>query len=370
MYNHLKFTVNYIKMSTLLILGIVILACGNGKMPPDSQQLTYSAFNCPNTINVSFPGVSGIRQVTGSSNVYITGVYTQYGANHAFLYQGPISGNGICNAFNYPSSESLTVTATSLYGPDNSTNGNVVVVGSYTTLQAGPIAQLGLLYQGASDGSTLNGYSTLNPASLTTDTIINTLGHSVMNGIVVGNYDTNIATGKAFIYNINTGSYFNLTKIPTPSLSITAYGIWYNGGTSYTITGGYSDINESGMNIGYIVDWDSATNRESNFTTLNYGNLPESIVGTHFEGITTDGSGGYNLAADWQYNNGSGKTTPSFAHITRNSNGTFATPQWTPFSYYPASSWTSANTVYQNYILGLYQAGTPTKDYGYTAYIP
>ena len=360
---------NNLRLALGVLLSMIIVSCGNGNMPPDA--VTYTSFSCPGTTNVAFPGVSGVRQISGSSNVYITGVYVQYGANHAFLYQGPITGNGICNAFNYPSSESVTVTATSLYGPDNGTSsGNVVVVGSYTTLETGAIAQLGLLYQGAADGSTESGYSTLDPSSLTSDTVINTLGHSVMNGIVVGNYDTNIATGKAFIYNINTESYFALNKIPTPSASITAYGIWYNGGTSYTITGGYSDVNESGVDIGYIVDWDSATNLESNFTTLNYGNLSASEVGTHFEGITTDGNGGYNLAADWQYNSGTGKTTPAFAHISRNSDGSFATPQWTGFSYYPGSSWTSANTVYQNYILGLYQSGTPTKDSGYIANIP
>ena len=364
--NSIKLILNHIKILLTLLSSFIIMSCGTG-VPASSP--AYTPFYCPNTTNVAFPGVSGIRQVSGESTVYITGVYVQYGANHAFLYKGPILGGGVCNAFNYPTSESVTVTATSLYGPDNGSNGNIVVVGSYTTLQTGADAQLGLLYQGAADGSTESGYLTLNPSSLTSDTVINTLGHSVMNGIVVGNYDTNIASGNAFIYNINTESYYNLTKQPIPSMSITAYGIWWNGSTSYTITGGYSDVNESGMDIGYILDWDSSTQQVSNFTTLNFGNSSESVIGTHFEGITTDGNGGYNLAADWQYNSG-GSTYPAFAHISRNSNGTFGTAQWTSFSYYPGSSWTSANTVYQNYILGLYQMGTPTLDYGYVALIP
>lgn len=89
---------------------------------------------------------------------------------------------------------------------------NVVVVGSYTTLESGPIAQQGLLYIGAPDGSTTAGYKTLYPVSLVTDpndSIINTLGHSTMGGMVVGNYDTRLLTGQAFIYNIATDTIIN-----------------------------------------------------------------------------------------------------------------------------------------------------------------
>ena len=33
-----------------------------------------------------------------------------------------------------------------------------------------------------------------------------------MGGIVVGNYDTRLLTGQTFIYNINTGTYYSLTR--------------------------------------------------------------------------------------------------------------------------------------------------------------
>ena len=357
-------------MSAPLVLGL-ISACASGSSgnngQTNPQTVSYAPFNCPGTNNVSFPGVSGVRGVDGvESQVYVTGVYVQYGANHGFLYQGPVTGGGVCNQFNYPSSPGVTVTSTSPYGPDNNGAGKVVVVGSYTTLEAGELAQLGMLYQGAADGSTTSGYTTLNPQSLTAESVINTLGHSTMGGIVVGNYDTRLLTGQAFIYNINTGTYYSLTK-PGGSASVTAYGIWYNGGTSYTIAGGYSTVDQGGTNVGFITDWDSATQQVSHFKTLNYNNLPESVVGTHFEGITGDGNGGYNLSGDWQYIGQ--PTTPSFANISRNSDGSFATPTWIGFAYYPGSSWTSANTVYKNYILGLYQMGTPTRDYGYVATI-
>jgi hypothetical protein len=349
---------------------VLVVSCSSGSIvPANPPTTTFTAFNCPDSNNVSFPGVSGIRGVTGSAtDVYVTGVYVQYGGNHAFLYKGPVLGGGVCSRFNYPSSSGITVTSTSLYGPDNNGTDTVTVTGSYTTLESGPIAQQGLLYQGAADGSTLDGYSTLYPSSLTEDTIINTLGHSTMNGIVVGNYDTNLATGKAFIYDINNHTYYPLDK-PGGTASITAYGIWYNGGTSYTIAGGYSAVESGGTNIGFITDWDSVTHEVSNFTTLNYNNLEADAAGTHFEGITTDDNGGYNLAADWQYI-GQSQTSPAFAHITRNSDGSFALPTWTAFAYYPGSSWTSANTVYKNYILGLFQSGNPVVDSGYVATIP
>ncbi len=364
---------------SLPLISLILISCnsGGGSNTPTSSStpVSYSAFNCPGTNNVSFPGVSGVRGIEGSSNntVYITGVYVQYGSPHAFLYQGPVLGGGVCNQFNFPSDVNAgrTVTSTSLYGPDNNGVGNVIVVGSYTTLESGPITQQGLLYQGAADGSTILGYKTLDPSILSPgEAVINTIGHSTMGGIVVGNYDTALLEGIAFIYNINTQQYYPLVK-PEDSASLTAYGIWYNGGTSYTIAGGYSVVDQGGVDAGFITDWDSSTQKLSNFTTLNYNNSPLNLVGTHFEGITTDDAGGYNLAADWQYNGQAG-SFPSFAHISRNSAGGFteSSTQWTSFAYYPGASWTSANTVYKNYVLGLFQMGTPTMDYGYVATIP
>lgn len=367
----MKLTKNHnTKLLLLLLLsGSTLISCNSGST--GTAGVTYAPFGCNGNNNVSFPGVSGVREVeSNSSQVYVTGVYVENGGNHSFLYQGPVTGGGVCNKFNYPSTPGNTVTSTSLYGPDNGGYGNVVVVGSYTNLESGPIAQQGLLYIGAADGSTISGYKTLYPASLvgSGDSIINTLGHSTMGGIAVGNYDTRLLTGQTFIYNINTDTYYPLYKPGAEGVSITAYGIWYNGGTSYTITGGYSDVLSGGINIGFITDWDSTTQQVSNFTTLNYNNLPGSEVAVHFEGITSDDKGGYNLAGDWNYPNQ--QTTPTLAHITRNADGSFAAPTWSPYSYYPGASWTSANTIYKNYILGLYQAGTPTTNYGYVATIP
>lgn len=353
----------------LTTLSFGLISCGGGSTGPsqNSNPVSFLKFNCPGSTNVAFPGVSGIRQVAGSeSEVYITGVYVQYGSNHGFVYRGPLTGGGSCYAYNYPSSVGITVTSTSLYGPDNNGFGQVVAVGSYTTLESGLIAQQGFVYQGAADGSTRTGYTTLYPGTLTADPIINTIAHSTMGGMVVGNYDTDVVTGQGFIYNMTSGSYYRLVK-PGGSASLTVYGIWYNGGTSYTLTGGYSVALQGGTNIGFITDWDSNTQQLRNFTSLNYNSYAVESVGTHFEGITSAGNGGYNLAADWQYSGQA--TTPAFAHVARAADGGFAPAVWTGFNYFPGAYWTSANTVYRNNVLGLYQMGSPLLDFGYVATI-
>ena len=83
---------------SLPLISLILISCNSGSSSaPSSTPVSYSAFNCPGTNNVSFPGVSGVRGIEGSSNdtVYITGVYVQYGSPHAFLYQGPVLGGGV-----------------------------------------------------------------------------------------------------------------------------------------------------------------------------------------------------------------------------------------------------------------------------------
>ena len=52
---------------------------------------------------------------------------------------------------------------------------------------------------------------------------------------MVGNYDTRLATGNAFIYNIDTGTY-TTNNIPG-AISTTAYGIYGD-----KIAGGYGEV--------------------------------------------------------------------------------------------------------------------------------
>jgi hypothetical protein len=190
-----------------------------------------------------------------------------------------------------------------------------------------------------------------------------TIAHSTMGGFVVGNYDTERVDvlGKAFIYDIARDTYYSLLK--PGAVSMTAYGIWSNGGTSYTIAGGYTDI---GTASGYLVDWNSATHELSNWTSFDFNNESRPLVIlTHFEGITTDGSGGYNLAFDAAGDDGG----VGFAHVPRTGSGTFGQATWKTIAY-PDSTVTSANTVYEKKIIGVYQPESGGGKSGYIAALP
>jgi hypothetical protein len=366
----LKFTSSNFHTKACLLIAcslFMLTGCSSGSASNISNpsSVAYTTLNYSTLAGTStLP--TGIRGVTNSTNVYISGIYhdSLTAKPQGLIYTGPILGGGSWQVLNYPGD---SVTSTSLYGPDNNGSNSIAVAGSYTTVASGEF-QLGLLYQGPVDGS--GTWVTLNPESLITrqnESILNTIAHNTMGGLLVGNFDTNLAIGRAFIYNISGQSFIELRK--PGAISVTAYGIWYNGGTSYTITGGYSDTNENGIDIGYLVDWDSSSNTASNWESYTFNNQLNSNFVTHFEGITTDGAGGYNLASDFV--NTEGVTGAAFVNVSRNTNGTFeSNATWVQFSY-PNSTLTSANTVYQNYVLGIYTLATESGvENGYVATIP
>ena len=231
---------------------------------------TYSTFNYyPAPTNNSKTLLTGIRgrkvckcsksSYTGipmkyrNTELFISGWYNSPKVNDEvvtipFVYKGDIAGNGIFHVLNYPSAPGRTVTATNLYGPDIIKCNKIRVVGNYTIEEntTSKSVVIGCLYQGPLDGT--GKWITLTPAS--SDPVYNTIAHSTNGGIVVGNYDTELYQGKAFIYDICSKEYFDIIK--PGAVSITAYGVWHNGGNSYTICGGYSDLNLLGLDIGYI----------------------------------------------------------------------------------------------------------------------
>jgi hypothetical protein len=151
-----------------------------------------------------------------------------------------------------------------------------------------------------------------------------------------------------------------------------AYGVWWNGDSTYTIVGGFSDaaIESSSedpgqLTTGYIVDYDALTGEYRNWTALSY---PQGVV-THFEGIASDDEGGYNLAAAWL--NSDETIGAGLANVARDSSGGFDASQvtWVAVDH-PDSSTTTADTVYLNYILGIYVPDGNTVPNGYVATIP
>jgi len=209
-----------------------------------------------------------------------------------------------------------------------------------------------LMYVGAVTGGGV--WTQLDATPLVTNgTLINTIAHSTMGDLVVGNYDTSLISGQAFVYNLANQTWLNLN--PSSSVSVTAYGIWQNGGsssTSYTIAGGFSDLNSMGLDAGYLVTFDSATGSLSNYKTYNFNNQPITSLISHFNGITAS-SDGFNLSGDYLEG---GTNSGFFASVKLQGDGSYSEATWTDISY-PNASITSGNTVISNNVLGIFVDG-------------
>jgi hypothetical protein len=354
--------------TVFLIMGLISCSSGGGSSTPNTS-ITYTTLNYTGSLPTGgSTGLTGIRHVANSSEstVYITGSYSANGRNNGTLYVGNILGGGVYYVYNFPGS-----TGTNVYSADNEVGGNVGLTGSYVESSGG--ANMGFYYSGpvTDNNQNINAWTSLTvPSSIVPNggTVKETIPHSIMGGLIVGNYlaeESGVSglTANAFIYNVNTKTYTNLVH-PTSKVT-SAYGIWYNSGTSYTITGGYSNVNDTALSYGFLVDYDSATGNLSNWTGFKYNN--NASLGTHFEGITTDGNNGYNLAGTGVTG---GASFPAFVHVTRNAAGGF-NPQaiWVVIGY-PSAVTTTSDTVYQNYLLGVYTEANQIDLSGYVATIP
>lgn len=330
-------------------------------------QAKYSPFEYPQANGGSY-GPTGIRSA-GGQNVFVTGSIHPSPTppppcsveSDGILYEGPLSGNGVWRVLNYPSSANITVTGTVLYGPDGLPLGNVRIVGSYTKCQdeGTNVRNHGLLYEGPADGS--GTWQTIDYGGplRSGEVVLNTIVHSTMGGLAVGNFDTNLLIGRAFVYDIAANHWEELIK---PSVSITAYGIWYNGGTSYTIAGGYSDANPNGIDHGYLANYDSSTRMALDWTRYDFDNGPHThIEVSHFDGITTDNKGGFYLTGEWA---GEQRLGGFFAHVPQMPHRAFGDARWRDIEY-PGSVITTGNTVFENYVFGIHfpTLGSPFSGY-------
>lgn len=306
--------------------------------------------------------LTGIRPVTKSVNeAFITGVFKPAsGGTQGLLYKGPLGKNvGEWHLLNFPDTAS-----TALYSVDDLGDGQVQAVGSYKTDATGGL-DLGCFYQGDLDG---NGtWIRLDPSELVADEndqVLNVIAHSVHGGIVVGNFDTKIYSGRAFIYNIATGKFLEI--VYSDATSVTAYGIWHNGGTSYTIVGGYSEIGDrdlpAGIAKGLVVDWDSDSEEFANWASYEYDDQPVKSIFYHFSGITPYGKDGYALSAWVVDPSGSGFGARTI--VKRNKKGEFKKGKFTRWTY-PGSILTTSDSVWQNWIIGVFNTKDDPTIHGY-----
>ena len=219
----------------------------------------------------------------------------------AFIYDGPLnqipsSTSAASLHLFYPTFPGETVTSSQFYGPNTPLfdpsigAGNITAVGAYR--YTGSNYQAGMIYTGPLDGS--GTYTQIVAPGNGTDAVGDTIPHSTMGNLVVGNFDyqNDQARGHGFIYDTSSHTY---TTVDIGRFSTTLYGIWQNGGPSstlYTIVGGYSD-NVHGAKA-FIENYNSSTHQFSNFRSYSFNNNP-SIV-THFEGISAV-AGGFSIAA-------------------------------------------------------------------------
>jgi hypothetical protein len=241
------------------------------------------------------------------------------------------------------------VTTSIFYGPNTPLfnpeigEGNLRAVGSYKYSESGQ-GDHGMMYQGSLDGS--GAWTQINvPGTLAGGTVANTIPHSTMGDIVVGNYDLagQPGSGNAFIYNVKTGVYQVMHIGPLA----TAYGIWQNNGAGsplYTIAGGFKS--DDGINVGFLLDYNSTTGAIGDPAPFSYDNKPGLI--THFEGITVYGSG-YSLAATTD--NGG-----AFAFVERSSDGSYGEAIWVSVRNPASVGISTANSVLSSDLIGIYKA--------------
>lgn len=302
----------------------------------------------------------GLQPVSGWQGIRDSGKPGQYliagtSASNGLLYIGPISGaGGTSYAVNYPGA-----TTTSVYGPDIVGGDVLRLVGSYKT---GNGQVQGFLFQGTlADLSNAGNYRTIDYPNAQY-----TYVHSTMGSFAVGNADgpegnAPIGTGHAFLYSVPMGRLVSNIVYPG-SASTTAYGIWYNGGTSYTICGGYTlpGPSSSALAAGYLVDYDAATGQFTHWTSISApGVLPNGqSIATHFEGISSPEPGVYTLATGETAASSGAVLGASLVTVRRNADGSFGPTYWLDLSYPGAAGVTTANAVAGNQVVGITAVST------------
>ncbi len=330
--------------------------------------VTYNNADSVSTQPVS--AWQGIRNSDTAGQYLIAGT----SGNDGLLFDGTIDGTtGTSYAVDVPNAAT-----TSVYGPDNLDGNNLRLVGSYKNADASDpsvtVKVNGFLFEGTTaDLTDPSDYQTIDYPGAEFNYV-----HSTMGDLAVGNYDSAAAHGQdglplgpghAYIYDVATSTF--LTDIVFPhSLSNTVYGIWYNGGTSYTLCGGYSldavnNLDDQNRPIGkaYMVDYDSATGKFSNWTSFS-DPAGKNII-THFEGISSVEKGVYTLNADSVQTGTSSPIQGSFVTVRRNADGSFGPANWVKLAY-PVSGSTdpvSSNAVYGNQVVGIAVGGGSTFSY-------
>jgi parallel beta-helix repeat protein len=338
---------------------------------------------------------TGVRGA-GHGTVILTGSAASASAPTApFLFRGSLSRAAAGAAVSVLTPAFRDVTSATFYGPDTHAFnpasiplGAVRAVGSYQS-SAAPAGVLnrGMIYRGPVSGRGGSWTSIAVPAHGARTTgraracprrrprcfVMDTIAHSTMGNLVVGNYDLNptvaggVASGNGFIYNLSKRQWTLLRLRGSMSSLTTLYGIWQDGGSRsprYTLAGGSSD---RGNQRAFLMNYNERTGAFGRPRYYTYGNAP--ALATHFDGITAV-RGGFNLVAISTAQASSMAFVPVRAHGTR-----FGIARWSPVRV--ASSRVcsagctkvTGNTVYTNHVMGIYVHGSGAVN-SYLATVP
>ncbi len=309
-----------------------------------------------------FYGVTGIR-ADGGNNVVITGATGLPNLSQglpAFIYEGPLADVTSVTTTSDPRLHLFTpiisgtsAFASAFYGPNTHRynpsaipEGSIRAVGTY--LATGPADfQKGMLYDGSLDGS-----GTWTSLQVPGADIGETIPHSTMGNLVVGNYNlvTSLSVGHPFVYDIVTHSY-TLLDINS-ALGGTIYGIWQNGGetsTSYTIIGGLAQT-ASSTGQAFVASYDSLSQNVSGLTLYNFND--NVAIDTHFEGISAF-AGGFSIAATYV----SGTSSGAYAFIPYSGelgSYVYGAAIWKGITNTVNGNTTSGDTVIDDKVMGIY----------------
>jgi subtilase-type serine protease len=314
-------------MQTALLSVVVGTACATiaNAAPPTGVSYVTLDYKGPGAVNTF---LTGIREE------YIVGLYTtSSNASHGLIY------NRLTQTWKQLDVYvgGVAAPSTSPYGPDPVTGG-LHVVGSYKL--AGSSLDHGFYYD--STQALASAFVYLDYPSTSQGATLNTIPHSIYGNQIVGNYDTSLKTGNAFLYNIGTKTYRNINKPNdspfNPTLSTTAYGIWENhvAGSYTNLTGTHAYLHDLSTGI---------------FTIYDY---PKAIL-THFDGLTGNGVEAFNYTGDYL---AGGMLTAFFFDGTSYSS-----------LKYPGSVIASGNSVYDRTVIGVY-VDTTGLVHGYVASVP
>lgn len=323
--------------------------------------------------------VTGVRGTT-NGKVVLTGSAATGNGTQAdpFLYQGRLTSAATGAAVSVLRPPFAGLTTATFYGPDTHSfnpatipGGQVRAVGSYESSSApAGVRDQGMIYLGPvsgpggswesidvpADGARTAGHIRACPRIRARCFVMDTIAHSTMGDLVVGNYDLNPSvpgggvSGNAFIYNMTRHQWTLLRLGGSLSSETSLYGIWQNGGDGspyYTLAGGSS---ATGIQKAFLMNYNERTGAFGTPRYFSYGNAPALV--THFEGITAV-PGGFNLVAMSSAQDVSMAFVPAHA-------GSFGRATWYPV-YITTSPLCSGgclevtgNSVYKGQVMGIY----------------